>query len=283
MNDSVLPSIVSTHWLAARLDQVEVRVLDASWYLPSTGRDGRAEFLAGHIPGARYFDLDEVSDDRTSLPHMLPTATRFAVQVGALGVENDSTVVVYDGSGANLSAARAWWMFRAFGHERVAVLDGGSKKWMAEGRPTETGIPRVEPAVFTAKLHPGIVRTMDDVADALRSGSAQIVDMRSRGRFEGTDAEPRAGLPSGHMPGAMNLPYGTLVAPDGTLLPPDELRQRIAGAGIRFDRPIIGSCGSGVSACALLLALDTLGVEGATLYDGSWTEWVTKGGAIQTR
>ena len=283
MNDSVLPSIVSTHWLAARLDQVEVRVLDASWYLPATGRDGRSEFVAGHIPGARYFDLDEVSDDRTSLPHMLPTATQFAEQVGALGVGNDSKVVVYDGSGANLSAGRVWWMFRAFGHDRVAVLDGGSKKWKVEGRVMETGIPRVESAVFTAKLRPGVVHTIEDVADALRSGSAQVVDMRSRGRFEGTDPEPRAGLPSGHMPGALNLPYGNLVAPDGTLLPPTELRQRVAGAGIRFDRPIIGSCGSGVSACALLLALETLGVEGAILYDGSWTEWVTKGGAIETR
>jgi thiosulfate/3-mercaptopyruvate sulfurtransferase len=214
---------------------------------------------------------------------MLPMATQFAEQVGALGVGNDSTVVVYDGSGANLSAGRVWWMFRAFGHDRVAVLDGGSKKWKAEGRVMETGIPRVEPAAFTAKLHPGVVRTIDDVADALRSGSAQVVDMRSRGRFEGTDPEPRAGLPSGHMPGALNLPYGNLVAPDGTLLPPIELRQRVAGAGIRFDRPIIGSCGSGVSACALLLALETLGVEGATLYDGSWTEWVTKGRAIETR
>jgi thiosulfate/3-mercaptopyruvate sulfurtransferase len=283
MNDPALPSIVSTHWLALRLDQVEVRVLDASWYLPSTGRDGRAEFVAGHIPGARYFDLDAASDDRTSLPHMLPTATRFAEQVGALGVGNDSTVVVYDNSGANLSAGRAWWLFRAFGHDRVAVLDGGSKKWKAEGRTMETGIPRIEKAVFTAKLRPGIVRTMDDVADALHSGSAQVVDMRSRGRFEGSDSEPRLGLPSGHMPGALNLPYSTLVAADGTLLPPDELRQRVAGAGIRLDRPIIGSCGSGVSACALLLALDTLGVEGATLYDGSWTEWVTKRGAIETR
>jgi thiosulfate/3-mercaptopyruvate sulfurtransferase len=282
MNDSVLPSVVSTHWLAARLDQVEVRVLDASWYLPSSGRDGRAEFRAGHIPGSHYFDLDEVSDDRTSLPHMLPTATRFAEHVGALGVGNDSTVVVYDGSGANLSAGRAWWLFRAFGHDRVAVLDGGSKKWKAEGRAMETGIPRIEPAVFTAKLRPGIVRTMDDVADALRSGSAQVVDTRSHGRFEGSDSEPRPGLPSGHMPGALNLPYSSLVAADGTLLPLDELRQRIAGAGIRLDRPIIGSCGSGVSACAFLLALDTLGVEGATLYDGSWTEWVTKRGAIET-
>jgi thiosulfate/3-mercaptopyruvate sulfurtransferase len=283
MNDSVLPSVVSTHWLAARLNQVEVRVLDASWYLPSSGRDGKAEFRAGHIPGARYFDLDEVSDDRTSLPHMLPTATRFAEQVGALGVGNDSTVVVYDGSGANLSAGRAWWLFRAFGHDRVAVLDGGSKKWKAEGRVMETGAPRVEPAVFTAKPRRGIVRTMDDVADALRSGLAQVVDMRSRGRFEGSDSEPRPGLPSGHMPGALNLPYSSLVAADGTLLPPDELRQRIASAGIRLDRPIIGSCGSGVSACALLLALDTMGVKGATLYDGSWTEWVTKRGAIETR
>ena len=283
MNDSVLPSVVSTHWLSARLNQVEVRVLDASWYLPSSGRDGRAEFRAGHIPGARYLDLDEVSDDRALLPHMLPTSTRFAEQAGALGVGNDSSVVVYDGSGANLSAGRAWWLFRAFGHDRVAVLDGGSKKWMAEGRAMETGIPPVELAVFTAKLRAGMVRTMDEVSDALRSGAAQVVDMRSRGRFEGTDPEPRAGLPSGHMPGALNLPYGTLVAPDGTLLPPDELRQRIAGAGIRLDRPIIGSCGSGVSACAFLLTLDALGVEGATLYDGSWTEWATKRGAIETR
>lgn len=278
----VLPSIVSTDWLAERLDRVELRVLDASWYLPSTGRDGKAEFGAGHIPGARYLDLDAVSDDRTSLPHMLPTAARFAEEVGALGVSNDNTVVVYDGSGANLSAGRVWWMFRAFGHERVAVLDGGIKKWKAEGRALETGTPRIKPAVFTAKLRPRIIGTMDDVAEALRSGAVQVVDMRSRGRFEGSEAEPRPGLPSGHMPGALNLPYATLVKPDGTLLPPEELRQRIAAAGLRLDRPIIASCGSGVSACAFLLALDTLGVQGAALYDGSWTEWVTKQGAIET-
>src|SRR5262245_20084183 len=275
-------SVVSTPWLAERLDRPEVRVLDASWYLPSSGRNGRTEFVAGHIPGARYFDLDAASDDRTSLPHMLPTATQFAEQVGALGVSNDSIVVVYDGSGANLSAGRVWWMFRAFGHNEVAVLDGGSKKWRAEGRAMETGIPKVEPAAFTARLRPGIVLTMDDVADALRSGAAQVVDMRSRGRFEGVDPEPRPGLPSGHMPGALNLPYTSLVASDGTLLPPNELRQRMAAAGLRLDRPIITSCGSGVSACALLLALDALGVQGTALYDGSWTEWVTKGGAIET-
>jgi thiosulfate/3-mercaptopyruvate sulfurtransferase len=276
------PSVVSTQWLAENLDRLEVRVLDASWYLPTSGRNGRAEFAAGHIPGARYFDLDAASDDRTSLPHMLPTAARFAEQAGALGVSNDSTVVVYDGSGGNLSAGRAWWLFKAFGHDRVAVLDGGIKKWKAEGRAMETGIPRVEPAVFTAKLRPGLVRTMEQVAHALSSGSVQVVDMRSRGRFEGSEAEPRPGLPSGHMPGALNLPYLSLVQSDGTLLPPDDMRQRIAAAGLRLDRPIIASCGSGVSACALLLALDTLGVQGAKLYDGSWTEWVTERGAIET-
>ncbi|HSE67852.1 MAG TPA: 3-mercaptopyruvate sulfurtransferase [Gemmatimonadales bacterium] len=276
------PSVVSTHWLAERLDRLEVRVLDASWYLPSSGRNGRAEFVAGHIPGARYFDLDAASDHRTPLPHMLPTAARFAEEAGGLGVSNDSTVVIYDGSGANLSAGRAWWMFRVFGHDRVAVLDGGIRKWRAEGRALEPGMPRVEPAVFTAKPRPGIVRTMDEVADALRSGAVQVVDMRSQSRFEGSDPEPRPGLPSGHMPGALNLPYTTLVGADGTLLPPDELRQRIAAAGLRLDRPIIASCGSGVSACALLLALDTLGVQGTALYDGSWTEWVTARGAIET-
>jgi thiosulfate/3-mercaptopyruvate sulfurtransferase len=276
------PSVVSTQWLAENLDRLEVRVLDASWYLPTSGRNGRAEFAAGHIPGARYFDLDAASDDRTSLPHMLPTAARFAEQAGALGVSNDSTVVVYDGSGGNLSAGRAWWLFKAFGHDRVAVLDGGIKKWKAEGRAMETGIPRVEPAVFTAKLRPGLVRTMEQVAHALSSGSVQVVDMRSRGRFEGSEAEPRPGLPSGHMPGALNLPYLSLVQSDGTLLPPDDMRQRIAAAGLRLDLPIIASCGSGVSACALLLALDTLGVQGAKLYDGSWTEWVTERGAIET-
>jgi thiosulfate/3-mercaptopyruvate sulfurtransferase len=276
------PSVVSTQWLAENLDRLEVRVLDASWYLPTSGRNGRAEFAAGHIPGARYFDLDAASDDRTSLPHMLPTAARFAEQAGALGVSNDSTVVVYDGSGGNLSAGRAWWLFKAFGHDRVAVLDGGIKKWKAEGRAMETGIPRVEPAVFTAKLRPGLVRTMEQVAHALSSGSVQVVDMRSRGRFEGSEAEPRPGLPSGHMPGALNLPYLSLVQSDGTLLPQDDMRQRIAAAGLRLDLPIIASCGSGVSACALLLALDTLGVQGAKLYDGSWTEWVTERGAIET-
>jgi thiosulfate/3-mercaptopyruvate sulfurtransferase len=272
--------LVSTGWLAQRLHAPNLRVVDTSWYLPALGREARAEYLDGHIPGAVFFDLDAASDPTSSLPHMLPPAEQFAARAGALGIGPETMVVVYDGSGVNLSAPRIWWMFRVFGHRLVAVLDGGLKKWRAEGRPLETGPLRPRPERFVATLDTARLRRLEQVRAALADRSEQVVDMRPKGRYDGTEPEPRPGVPSGHMPGAVNLPYDQLVQPDGTLWPEDELRRRIAAAGIALDRPIIATCGSGTSACALLFVLDSLGIQDWSLYDGSWAEWAARGGAI---
>jgi len=268
-----LPALVSTEWLAGRLGRDGLRVLDASWYLPTSGRDARAEYLAGHLPGALFFDLDAVSDPATSLPHMLPSSEAFARAMGALGLQDGDDLVVYDGSGANMSAARAWWMFRVFGHPAVALLDGGSGKWRREGRPFEAGAVELPPGRFSATPDRGAVRDLAQVQTNLRTPREQMVDMRPAGRFRGTDPEPRAGLRGGHIPGSRSLPYLELVAADGTLLPPDALRRRIEDAGIDLARPLMASCGSGTSACTLLHALHLLGYDQAALYDGSWTEW----------
>ncbi len=273
MTASSLPLVVSDSWLAERLGTPGLVVLDASWYLPAMGRDPRAEYAAGHLPGARFFDLDLASDPNTHLPHMLPADDAFGAYVGGLGVGNEDDIVVYDGSGFNLSSARVWWMFRAFGHRRVALLDGGSKQWRAAGRVFETTPAVVQPKRFAARLDRTLVRGMAEVEAATGRDDVQIVDMRSAGRFEGRDPEPRPELPSGHMAGARNLPFTELVGPDGCALPLDALRARIERAGIALDRPIIATCGSGTSACALLLALERLGAPPAALYDGSWTEW----------
>ncbi|HJR51235.1 MAG TPA: 3-mercaptopyruvate sulfurtransferase [Gemmatimonadales bacterium] len=266
--------LVSTHWLAQRLGNPSLRLVDGSWYLPTSGRDARAEYLAGHLPGAVFFDLDAVSDRGSPLPHMLPPARQFAEQVGALGIGDGDAVVVYDGSGANLSAARVWWMFRAFGHENVAVLDGGLPKWRAEGRLLEPGEVSRPTARFTARAVPGgSVRDLAAMRGVLERGEAQIVDMRSAGRFTGAEPEPRPGLRGGHIPGSRNLPYGELVGADGTLLPADALRRRIVAAGVDPARPIVVTCGSGVSACVLIHALHLLGHRQVSLYDGAWAEW----------
>jgi thiosulfate/3-mercaptopyruvate sulfurtransferase len=266
--------LVSTAWLADRLDRPHLRIVDGSWYLPTSGRDARAEYLAGHLPGAVFFDLDSISDRGSSLPHMLPSPPQFAEQVEALGIGDRDDLLVYDGSGTNLSAGRVWWMFRMFGHQRVAVLDGGLPRWRAEGRPLEQGEVSPPAAVFTARSIPaGAVRDLASVGDALVSREAQIVDMRSAGRFAGTEPEPRPGLRGGHIPGSHNLPFTELVGADGTVLPPEALRQRIAAAGVDLARPIIATCGSGVSACTLLHALHLLGHAQASLYDGAWAEW----------
>lgn len=271
--------LVSTIWLAGQLARRGLVILDTSWYLPVTGRVGREEYRAGHIPGAVYFDLDLASDPDSSLPHMLPTDGVFGSCVGGLGVASGSDVVVYDGSGNNLSAARAWWMFRAYGHERVFLLDGGLLKWRAEGRGLEPGETTRPPATFSARLDRSQVRDRSAVQAALSSGAAQLVDARSAGRFSAAEPEPRAGLASGHMPGALNLPYTSLVNPDGTAVSLGELRDRMTAAGIRLDQPVIATCGSGVTACNLLLSLHRLGHDG-TLYDGSWTDWATSGGPV---
>jgi thiosulfate/3-mercaptopyruvate sulfurtransferase len=267
-----LPALVSTAWLAERLGRAGVRVVDGSWYLPGSGRDAAAEYAAGHLPGAVFFDLDASSDQTSRLPHMLPDADTFAARMASLGLSDADDLIVYDGSGVNLSAPRVWWMFRALGHERVALLDGGSGKWRREGRRLEQGIPPApERGRFTARANPSMALDLEAVRTAL--STAQVADMRSAGRFAGTEPEPRAGLRGGHIPGSRNLPFTELVAPDGTVLPPDQLRQRIAAAGIDLSRPVIATCGSGTSACALIHALHLLGDDRVALYDGAWTEW----------
>lgn len=278
-----LPSpIVSTDWLAGQLGAPGLVVLDASWYLPSVGRDARAEYRAARLSGAIYFDLDDASDAASPLPHMVPSGAAFGAYVGGLGIGTDDAVVVYDGSGNNLSAARVWWLFRAFGHEAIALLDGGLGKWRAEGRPLEAGEASRPARPYRARREAVGVCGVEEIDSALASGEAQVVDMRSTGRFEGTEPEPRPGVPSGHMKGSVNLPFGDLVGPDGTMLPPGELEARVRRAGVDPARPVIATCGSGTSACNLLLALERLGVRGATLFDGSWMEWVARGRPIAT-
>jgi thiosulfate/3-mercaptopyruvate sulfurtransferase len=267
-------ALVGTDWLADRLGHPRLRVVDGSMYLPASGRDAAAEYAAAHLPGAVFFDLEASSDRRSSLPHMLPSAADFAERMSALGLDDADEIVVYDGSGANLSAARVWWMFRVFGHERVAVLDGGIGKWRSEGRPMESGIAARPRGNFTARCQPGdAVRDVDQVRQAAEAGRVQIVDMRSAGRFAATEPEPRPGLRGGHIPGSLNLPSDELVGADGTVLPAESLRRRIAAAGIDPSRPVIATCGSGVSACALIHALHLLGHDDVALYDGAWTEW----------
>jgi thiosulfate/3-mercaptopyruvate sulfurtransferase len=267
-------ALVTTDWLADRLGHPRLRVLDGSMYLPNSGRDAAAEYAEAHLPGAVFFDVEASSDRRSPLPHMLPPAADFAERMSALGLDDADDIVVYDGSGANLSAARVWWMFRVFGHERVAVLDGGIRKWRREGRPLESGTPALPRGSFTARRRPGdAVRDLAEVRQAAAAGREQIVDMRSAGRFAATEPEPRPGLRGGHIPGSRNLPYNELVREDGTMLPPESLQRRIAAAGIDPSRPIIATCGSGVSACALIHALHLLGHDQVALYDGAWTEW----------
>jgi thiosulfate/3-mercaptopyruvate sulfurtransferase len=270
---SSIPSIVDPEQLLAWLSLPGLRILDASWYLPQSGRDAAAEYRLGHLPGAVFFDLDASSDPLSALPHTVPTERQFSTRMGALGISDDDLVVVYDGSGANVSAGRAWWMLRAFGHERVGVLDGGIRRWQALGFPIEAGEVKPPPGNFHARLNRGVLRTLDAMREVVASGAVQIVDARSQGRFEGTAAEPRPGLRGGHLPGSRNVPYQELVTAEGRLLPTGELRRRFGAAGVDLGRPIILSCGSGVSACALALALDRLGAESVSLYDGSWSEW----------
>ncbi|MFZ4806966.1 MAG: 3-mercaptopyruvate sulfurtransferase [Hyphomicrobiaceae bacterium] len=265
--------LVETDWLAAHLAAPDVVVLDATLHLPTTGRNARAEYLAGHVPGALFFDIEEISDHANELPHMLPSAAQFASQVRALGIGDGSRIVVYDTPGL-YSAARAWWMFRTMGYEDVVVLNGGLKKWQAEGLPVEDGpAPPRQPRHFTARFHAGLVRDKEDVARLLDSKGAQIVDARGAGRFKGADPEPRAGLRSGHMPGALNVPFTTLLNADGTLKAPAELAAVFQAAGVDTAKPIVTTCGSGVTAGVLALALAGLGRPDVAVYDGSWSEW----------
>lgn len=268
-----LPAVVSTEWLATKLGTPGLRVLDASWYLPGSGRDAAGEYAAGHIPGAVFFDVDASSDWRSPLPHMLPTAAEFAARMTALGLSDSDTLVVYDGSGTNLSAPRVWWTFRTFGHDQVAVLDGGIGKWRREHRPVESGIVALPPGRFSARLDSSAVRDLAAVRANIHDGTEQLVDLRSRERFSGSAPEPRPGLRRGHVPGSVNLPFTELVQPDGTVLAPEELRRRLADAGIDASRPVVATCGSGTSACSLILSLHLIGHTHTAVYDGAWAEW----------
>jgi thiosulfate/3-mercaptopyruvate sulfurtransferase len=267
-----MPSLVSTEWLAIHLKDPQLRVVDGTYFLPTMKRDAAAEFAERHIPGAVWFDIDDIKDAKNPLPHMLPDSATFAQKVGALGLGDEATIVAYDVHGL-MSAARVWWMFRVFGHDAVAVLDGGLPKWLREGRPIESGPAQPRPATFTPRLRPNLVRDIEAVRAELASGTATVADARSAGRFSGAEPEFRPGLKSGHMPGAKNLPYTHLLGPDGTLLPPAEIRARFQATGIDIARPVTTSCGSGVTACILALGLDLVGKPDAAVYDGSWTEW----------
>ncbi len=264
--------VVSTEWLAARLGAADLRVVDGSWFMPAESRSGRDEFRQVHIPGAAFFDIDAIADKTTDLPHMLPTPEAFAEAVGRLGLSRDVDIVAYDSFGIR-AAARVWWSLRAMGFTRVFVLDGGLKKWLAEARPVETGEARPREAVVGPAFEADLVRSADQVRAILRNGLVQLVDARGAARFRGEAPEPRAGLRSGHMPGAVNVPFDQVVAPDGTLLPAEKLRSVFETAGVDLARPIVTTCGSGVTASVLALALARIGLDQAAVYDGSWSEW----------
>lgn len=265
-------ALVSTEWLAGHLGDPEVRIVDATWYMPQARRDPRAEFAETHIPGAVFFDIDGISDSATSLPHMLPDADTFGRAVSALGISNGDRVVAYGGRNL-VGAARAWWTFRAFGHDDVVVLDGGLPKWRQEGRPVASGVPLPFTGAFTAKLRPELVRDLDAMRVNVGSRREQVADARSRGRFTGTEPEPRPGLRSGHIPGSVSLSYDQLFHEDGTLRFRDDLTRVFTAAGLDITRPITTTCGSGITAAVLALGLHTLGREDIAVYDGSWTEW----------
>lgn len=266
-------SLVSTEWLAQHLDAPDIRVVDASWYLPAMNRNAKAEYAAGHIPGAVFFDIDEISDTSSPLPHMLPPPEKFSARVRKLGLGDGSRIVIYDGGAQTMGAARVWWMFRVFGHEDVSILDGGFRKWQAEGHPVEDLPPAPRERHFTARVNSLLVRDIDRVKGALDSKREQVVDARSAPRFRGDEPEPRPGLRAGHMPGALNVPFGSLLNADGTFKPASQLKDVLAQAGIDPSKPVITSCGSGITACVVAFALHLTGHAQVAVYDGSWAEW----------
>ena len=265
--------LVETQWLADHLNTPDVLVLDGSMHLPAAKRNARAEYEAEHIPGALFFDIDAISDKSNPLPHMLPAPVRFASQVKKMGIGDGLRVIIYDSEGL-YSAARVWWMFRTMGHQDVAVLNGGLKKWKAQGRPLDSGAPPPRtPRHFTPRFNAGLVRDADEVKALIGDKAVQIVDARAAARFAGTAPEPRAGLRSGHIPSSRSLPFTNLLNADGTLMDDAGLRAAFEAAGVATERPVVASCGSGVTAGVIALALAQIGAPDAAVYDGSWSEW----------
>ncbi|MBY6139638.1 3-mercaptopyruvate sulfurtransferase [Leisingera daeponensis] len=265
-------TLVSTDWLAAHLKDPDLRVLDASWYLPQQERDAKAEYEAAHIPGGRFFDIDEISDNRSDLPHMVPPVEKFMSKLRAMGVGDGHQVVVYDGAGL-FSAARVWWLFRLMGQTNIAVLDGGFPKWQAEGRPVEDLPPVIRDRHMTVRVQNHMVRDVTQVSAAAKLGDHEIIDARSAERFRGDAPEPREGLRAGHIPGSRNVPFGQVLNADGTMKDADGIRAAFEAAGVDLNKPAITSCGSGVTAAILSLALERIGKTDHALYDGSWVEW----------
>ena len=265
-------TLVSTEWLAAHLNDPDLRIMDASWYLPEMERDAKAEYAAAHIPGARFFDIDDVSDHRSALPHMAPPIEKFMSRMRALGVGDGHQVVVYDGAGL-FSAARVWWLFRLMGKTDIAVLDGGFAKWQAEGRAIEDMAPVIRDRHMTVQRQAHLIKDVTQVASASKLGNWQIVDARSPARFKGEEPEKRPGLRSGHIPSSKNVYYRDLLKSDGTMKDLSALRVIFEGAGIDMAKPVVTTCGSGVTAAILSLALERLGHPMTALYDGSWSEW----------
>jgi thiosulfate/3-mercaptopyruvate sulfurtransferase len=273
MLETSIPSLVSTEWLAANIWQPHVVVADASWYLPQAGRKARAEYEAAHIPGALFFDIDAISDQKSELPHMLPDTAVFASQMRKLGIADSDTVIFYDGAGI-YSAPRALWMMRAMGHRSTAVLDGGFPKWRREGRAVESVHPSAAArGHFTPRLQERLIRDFASLQKNLTTQGEQVVDARSPTRFRGEEPEPRANVRPGHMPGAINLYYADVLTPEGTMRPALELKRLLAERGVDIARPVVTSCGSGVTAAILSLALELAGANNIALYDGSWSEW----------
>lgn len=269
------PFVIDADWLQERLGSPGIALVDASWYLPAQKRDAQAEYDAAHIPGTVFFDLDRVVDPDSDLPHMLPTPEVFARYAGSMGISADDTVVVYDGPGF-FSAPRVWWMFRVMGMYQVYILDGGFDRWNATGRPVTAEPTKIAPCIFHARFDAARVASLADMRRIVESGENQIADARSPGRFAGVDPEPRAGLRSGHMPGARNVPSSTL-SKNGELLSVEELRAVLESSGLDLSKPVVTSCGSGVTAAAITLALESVGHTNNRLYDGSWTEWGGQG------
>jgi thiosulfate/3-mercaptopyruvate sulfurtransferase len=273
MTQEPAPTLVETDWLAENLDDPSVRIIDASWHLAAAGRSGAEEYAAAHIPGAVFWDIDAIADPDSSLPHMMPDEATFEAHMNILGVSNDQHIVVYDNV-SMMTAPRVWWTLRAFGHSRVSLLNGGQVKWQAEGRALTADTSAVPDTSFKAAFDPAMMRSIDDVRANIDSTAAQVLDARSAGRFVGADPEPRPECRSGHIPGSLNLPFNRLIDPDtATVRPQNELAAHLAESGIDPDRPVITTCGSGVTACVLALAMHLTGKDDVAVYDGSWTEW----------